>query len=114
MSASLYATLIFDYPRDNSFPGCNKAICDTTEALDGQCVEVRETRFKFEPRRVRLYVEIYTSHSTADSFANPITDEDSMTSHIENLIVAAGLPSATILPDVLNSDLVPKSELEPA
>jgi hypothetical protein len=114
MSANIYATLIFDFPRDNSFPGCNFAILDTVEKLDSQTIEVRETRFKFEPRRVRFYLEIWTGHSTADSFANPITDEDELSSHIENMVIAAGLPGCTILPDCINSDFEPKSELQPA
>ncbi len=111
---NLYSTLIFDFPRDNSFPGCNKAICDTVEKLDTQCVEVRETRFKFERKQVRFYLDIYASQSQCESLENPITDEDELTSHIENLVIAAGLPGCTILPDMTNSDIVPKSELEPA
>ena len=114
MNASLYATLIFNFPRDNSFPGCNKAICDTVEKLDGQTIEVRETRFKIEPRRVRFYLEIYTSQSTADGYCKPITNEDELSSYIEQLVFDAGLPGCTILPDMTNSDIVPKSELEPA
>ena len=114
MSASLYATLIFDYPRDNSFPGCNKSICDTVEKLDSQCIEVRETRFKFEPRRVRFYLDIYASQSEADGDCKPITDEDELSNHIENLVIAAGLPGCTILCDMVNSEIEPKREMEPA
>ncbi len=114
MSANIYATLIFDFPRDGSFPGCNKAICDTVEKLDGQCIEVRETRFKFERNRVRLYLEIWTSQSTADGDCNPITDEDELSRFIEAKVFDAGLPGCTILPDMQNSEIVLKSELEPA
>ena len=111
----LYATLIFDFPRDNSFPGCNCAILETVEKLDGQCIEVRETRFKFERNRVRFYVEIYTQQSEFDSLNKPITDEDEFASYIEDRLIEGGLTcTCTILPDMVNSGIVPKSELEPA
>jgi len=108
VSANIYATLIFDFPRDGSFPGCNKAICDTVEKLDGQTIEVREASFKFEPRRVRFCLEIWTSQSTADGDCKPITDEDELSSFIEDKLLYAGLPGCTTLPDMQNSELVPK------
>lgn len=112
MSANLYATLIFDYPRDNSFPGCNSTLLDTVEKLDGQTIEVRETRFKFEPRRIRFYVEIFTEQSEFDYLNKPITDEDEFTSYIEDRLIEGGLNGqCTILPDMVNSDIVDKSEV---
>jgi hypothetical protein len=112
VSANLYATLIFDFPRDNSFPGCNFAITDTVEKLDGQEIEVRETSFKFERNRVRFYLEIWTSF---DDLHQPLSDETEADSFIGDKLAAAGLSQkCTILLDGVNSELVPKTELETA
>ena len=113
MKSDLFATLIFDHPRDATFQGCNKAICDTVEKLDGQCIEVRETRFKFERNRVRFYVEIYTQQSEFDSLNKPITDEDEFASYIEDRLIEGQLTcTCTILPDMINSEIEEKREME--
>jgi hypothetical protein len=85
---SLFATLILDWPRDAKFEGCNKVLCDAIEKLDTQCVEVRQSLFRFRPNIVELVLEIWTSYDDDDK---QIRDEDEAHEFMLDRIQAAGL-----------------------
>lgn len=102
MNADLYATLIFDFPRQD-FKGCNVVTLETITKLDGQCVEVREASYKFENKRVRLYCEVYAQNE--DLRATPIYDEDDLDKYFHDKVIDAGLGDCTVLSDMANSEL---------
>ena len=113
MKNDLFATLIFDFPRQD-FKGCNAVILETTEKLDGQLIEVREASYKFEPKRVRLSCEVYAKNE--DLREKPIYDEGDLDKYFQDKVFDAGLGDCTVLEDMINSELSerPQSEVDEA
>ena len=107
----LYATIIFDYPRDGTFPGCNSVMRDAIEKLDREMIEVRAADFKFKPGKIRLSFDIYTKF---DDIEKPITDETEAEEFLLCKLEKLELPKAVILIDTANSELLDGSELDRA
>lgn len=108
MNSKIYSTLIFDWPRDAKFEGCNKVLCDAIEKLDTQCVEVRQSLFRFRPNIVELVLEVWTSY---DDWYKQIRDEDEAKEFMDDRIQAAGLDCRCNI-NAEESEFCEKSEAE--
>lgn len=105
---SLFATLTFSWTRDDKFEGCNKVLADAVEKLDTQCIEIRQTLFRFTKGKIEMVVEIYTSY---EDWEKAIHDEDEAQEFLDNRLAAAGV-DCKIAIDAEQTEFTPRSRDE--